>query len=189
MVFTMLVGGSLFSVCSGHSYRIIEGSVFETSDLINLFPSADEPGQLVLGKPFTRCFRICREVVFPAPPKPMPLNPRGRAPTQLEITQKNFLPIGYAGEGVKDELAATADRQGRQLRATSARPESPRLLPQHGFALHEWKPQAIAAKPTKEKKEKKRTADGESESTRKKQKTTEDESQPKKAKKAKKEKN
>ena len=34
----------------GASYRIIEGSVFETADLINLFPSPSEPSQLTPGK-------------------------------------------------------------------------------------------------------------------------------------------
>ena len=34
----------------GGSYRIIEGSVFETYDLVNLFPSATDPSTLVPGK-------------------------------------------------------------------------------------------------------------------------------------------
>jgi len=132
----------------GASYRIIEGSVFETYDLVNLFPSEKVPGTLTPGKPFTRSFRICRDVLFPAPPKSVPVNPRGRAPDQLKDMRKNFFPLGFMEEGLakqatKDEVKASAkgkassDFQGRVLRSTSARAQSPRLLPKHGFDVRE----------------------------------------------------
>jgi type IV secretory pathway VirB10-like protein len=95
-------------------------------------------------KPFTRCFRICRDITFPAPPKPIPVNPRGRAPEQLEGMVKNFFPVGFLNESLKDELKRD-DRQGRILRSTSARPASPRVLPLHGFDINEWRPKAKAA--------------------------------------------
>jgi hypothetical protein len=128
----------------GVSYRLIEGSAAETSDLINLFPSPTKAGELELGKPFTRCFRICRDVTFPAPPKPIPVNPLGRAPRQLAAMKKNFFPVGYISEALKKEWKSD-ERQGKILRSTSARPASPRVLPLHGFDLAEWRP-ALAAK-------------------------------------------
>lgn len=150
----------------GVSYRLLEGSVFEVSDLVNLFPSTSEVGVMHPGRPFTRCFRVCREVTFPAPPKPVPVNPRGRAPEQLKEVKKNFHPIGYINEKLTAELQR-GDRQGRVLRSTSARPGSPRLLPLHGFDLAEWAPAVKEEKKSskkgekKEKKEKKRSAEAE----------------------------
>lgn len=128
----------------GVSYRLLEGGPAETADLINLFPSATKPGQLELGKPFARCFRICRDVTFPAPPKPIPVNPLGRAPRQLEAMRKNFFPIGFLNEKLTKEWNSD-ERQGRVLRSTSARPQSPRLFPLHGFDLAEWRPAASSS--------------------------------------------
>jgi hypothetical protein len=107
---------------------------------------------LTPGKPFTRSFRICRDVLFPALPKSAPINPRGRAPDQLKSMRKNFFPLGYTEETMsksraKDELKGrtNTDFQGRVLRSTSSRPQSPRLLPKHGFDVRELALGASAA--------------------------------------------
>jgi len=178
----------------GVSYRIIEGSNFETSDLINLFPSPDQPGQLTPGKPFTRSFRICRDITFPAPPKPMPLNRRGRAPQPLTTIHKTFLPIGYMNESLSVSEREQEDRQGRIIRPTSSRPASPRLLPNHGFDINEWGgavgPLADKNEAKKAKKEKKRTAQhaGEEEHASKKHKKESEHGEKKKKKESKSEK-
>lgn len=44
-----------YRVHAGQSYRIIEGSVFETSDLVNLFPSPEDPSLLTPGKVRGNC--------------------------------------------------------------------------------------------------------------------------------------
>jgi hypothetical protein len=93
---------------------------------------------LLFCQPFTRSFRICRDVLFPAPAKPAPVNPRGRAPDQLVGMRKNFFPLGYANEKLGKSALERGDMQGRVLRSTSARAQSPRLLPNHGFDLREW---------------------------------------------------
>ena len=134
----------------GASYRIIEGSVFEAADLVNLFPAASsssaDASLLQPGKPFTRSFRICRDILFPAPAnRPIPINPLGRAPRQLQDMRKNFLPVGFMHESFGKKELEGGDKQGRVLRSGSARPSSPRLLPKHGFDLGEWRPKTKAA--------------------------------------------